>query len=126
MEPISHYTDAVRFGEFLFVSGCAPVDGNGRLVGPGDAEAQAHQVLRNLETVLAAGHASLADVVKVTVFLTDMRDRESVNSARRAAFGDTRPASTLIEVSALALPGMLVEIDAVAGLGDRRGARTGN
>lgn len=115
-EPLSHYTDAVRFGNLLFVSGAAPVDEDGRLVGDGDVVAQARQVHLNLEKILVHAGASFADVLKVTVFLTDVDDRAKINEVRREFFGSAYPASTLIEVSALAVPGMLVEIEAVVGL----------
>ena len=113
-DPISHYTDAVRAGDLLFVSGFVPVDGEGRLVGGDDVVAQARQVFANLAAVLAAAGATFADVVKVTVYLTDIEDRARINPVRQEIFGDTRPASTLVEVSALAAPGAKVEIDAVA------------
>lgn len=113
-EPISHYTDAVRAGDLLFVSGCVPVDGEGRLVGGDDVVAQARQVLANVGAVLHASGASFADVVKVTVYLTDVDDRTRINPVRQEVFGDARPASTLVEVSALAIPGAKLEIDAVA------------
>ena len=98
---MSHYTDAVRAGELLFVSGCIAVDGDGRLVGGDDVVAQTRQVFANLDAILAAAGASFADVVKVTVFLTDIDDRPAVNEIRREVFGVTRPASTLVEVSKL-------------------------
>jgi reactive intermediate/imine deaminase len=113
-EPISHYTDAVRAGELLFVSGCVPVDGEGRLVGGDDVVAQARQVLANVGAVLTAAGATFADVVKVTVYLTDIADRAAINPVRQEVFGATRPASTLVEVSALAIPGAKLELDAVA------------
>jgi 2-iminobutanoate/2-iminopropanoate deaminase len=113
-EPISHYTDAVRAGELLFVSGVVPVDGEGRLVGGDDIVAQARQVLANLGAVLAAAEATFADVVKVTVYLTDIADRARINPVRQEVFGEARPASTLVEVSALAVPGAKLEIEAVA------------
>ena len=113
-EPIGHYTDAVRAGDLLFVSGFVPVDGDGRLVGGDDVVAQTRQVFANLAAVLAAAGATFADVVKVTVYLTDIEDRARINPVRQDIFGDTRPASTLVEVSALATPGAKVEIDAVA------------
>jgi reactive intermediate/imine deaminase len=113
-EPISHYTDAVRAGELLFVSGFVPVDGEGRLVGGDDVVAQARQVFANLGVVLAAAGATFADVVKVTVYLTDIADRVRINPVRQEVFGDARPASTLVEVSALAVPGAKLEIEAVA------------
>jgi reactive intermediate/imine deaminase len=114
-EPISHYTDAVRAeGPLLFVSGVVPVDGAGRLVGGDDVVAQARQVFSNLGAVLAAGGSTFADVVKVTVFLTDVDDRARINVVRHEAFGEARPASTLVEIAALAIPGARIEVDAVA------------
>jgi reactive intermediate/imine deaminase len=113
-EPISHYTDAVRAGELLFVSGCVPVDGESRLVGGDDVVAQARQVFANVGAVLAAAGASFADVVKVTVFQLDVDDRAAVNTVRMEVFGETRPASTLVEVSRLAIPGARIEVEAVA------------
>ena len=114
-EPISHYTDAVRAeGPLLFVSGVVPVDGAGRLVGADDVVAQARQVFSNLGAVLAAGGATFADVVKVTVFLTDVDDRARINVVRQEAFGEARPASTLVAIAGLAIPGARIEVDAVA------------
>ena len=113
-EPISHYTDAVQAGGLLFVSGCVPVDANGRLVGGDDVVAQAPQVFNNIRTVLAAAGAGFADVVKVTVYLIDIDDRPRINPVRQEAFGDVRPASTLIEVSGLAVDGARLEVDVVA------------
>jgi 2-iminobutanoate/2-iminopropanoate deaminase len=113
-EPISHYTDAVKAGELLFVSGVVPIDGEGVLVGGDDVVAQARQVLANLGAVLAAAGATFADVVKVTVFLTNIADRARINPVRQEVFGEARPASTLVEVSALAVPGAKLEIEAVA------------
>ena len=113
-EPISHYTDAVRAGELLFVSGCVPVDGDGKLVGRDDVAAQARQVFVNIGAVLTAAGATFADVVKVTVYLTDVTDRVRINPEREQVFGASRPASTLVEVSRLAVPGARIEVDAVA------------
>jgi 2-iminobutanoate/2-iminopropanoate deaminase len=112
-EPISHYTDAVRAGDLLFVSGCVPVDAEGNLVA-GDVVAQTRQVFRNIALVLDAAGAGFADVVKVTVFLTDIEDRSAVNTVRQEVFGASRPASTLIEVSRLAIPGARIEVEAIA------------
>lgn len=113
-EPISHYTDAVLAGDLLFVSGCVPVDAHGRLVGGDDVVAQARQTFTNVGAVLAAGGSSFADVVKVTIFLTDVDDRPEINPVRQEFFGETRPASTLVEVSRLAIPGAKIEVEAVA------------
>jgi reactive intermediate/imine deaminase len=112
-EPISHYTDAVRAGDLLFVSGCVPVNGEGNLVGD-DVVEQARQVFRNMGEVLTAAGCSFADVVKVTVFLTDVDDRPKINPVRQEVFGSARPASTLVEVSRLAIPGAKIEVEAVA------------
>ena len=113
-EPISHYTDAVRAGELLFVSGCVPVDSDGRLVGGDDVVAQARQAFHNVGEVLAAAGAGFGDVAKVTVFLTDIADRARVNPVRQEVFGAARPASTLVEVRALAVEGAKIEVEAVA------------
>jgi reactive intermediate/imine deaminase len=115
-EPISHYTDAVAAGGFLYISGMLPVGANGELVGTGDVIRQSEQVLDNVAAVLTATGASFNDVVKVGVYLRDMADREAINTVRRRYFGDARPASTLVQVSALAHPDALVEIEAIAQL----------
>jgi reactive intermediate/imine deaminase len=113
--PISHYAHAVRAdGPLLFVSGVVPVDEQGRLVGGDDVVEQARAVFRNLGAVLAAGGANFADVVKVSVFLTDVGDRPLINPVRQEVFGDARPASTLVEVSRLAIRGAKIEVEAVA------------
>jgi 2-iminobutanoate/2-iminopropanoate deaminase len=113
-EPISHYTDAVVFENLVFVSGCAPVDRDLNLVGGDDVAAQARQVFDNIKLVLEAAGASFKDIVKVTVYLTNIDDRHLVNPVRQEVFGDARPASTLVEVSRLAIPGMKIEVEAVA------------
>jgi 2-iminobutanoate/2-iminopropanoate deaminase len=113
-EPISHFTDAVRAGDLLFLSGVVPVDANRELVGGEDVVAQARQVFANMGDVLAAAGCSFADVVKVTIFLTDVDDRPLVNPVRQEVFGETRPASTLVEVAALVIPGAKIEVEAVA------------
>ena len=113
-EPISHYTDAVQAGELLFVSGVVPVDAEGQLVGGDDVVAQARAVFENMRAILAAAGCSFSDVVKVTLFLTDIDDRPLINPVRQEVFGETRPASTLVEVSALAIPGARIEVEAVA------------
>ena len=113
-EPFSHYTDAVRAGGLLFVSGCVALDADGKLVGEGDVVAQARQVFENIGLCLSAAGASFGDVVKVTTFLTDISDRARINPVRQEFFGDARPASTLVEVSALVVPEFLIEVEAVA------------
>ena len=113
-EPISHFTDAVEAGGFLFVSGIVPVDERRELVGGDDVVAQARCVFENMRAVLAAGGCTFADVVKVTVYLTDVNDRPLVNPVRQEVFGETRPASTLVEISALVIPGAKIEVECVA------------
>lgn len=113
-EPISHYAHAVRAGGLLFVSGIVSVDAEGRLVGADDVVAQTRQVLENMRAVLAAAGCGFADVVKVTIFVTDVDDRPLINPLRQEAFGSTRPASTLVEVARLAVKGAKVEIECVA------------
>jgi reactive intermediate/imine deaminase len=113
-EPISHYTEAVRIGDLVFISGCGPVDRDGRLLGGNDVAAQARATFENVGMVLTAAGASFADVLKVTVYLLDIDDRPKINPIRQEFFGDTRPASTLIQVSGLATPGMKIEVEAIA------------
>lgn len=113
-EPLSHYTDAVRAGDLLFVSGLVAVDGEGNLVGGDDVVAQTRQVFENMRAILAAAGCGFEDVVKVTIFLTDIDDRPAINPVRQEIFGAARPASTLVEVTRLAVPGARVEIEAVA------------
>lgn len=112
--PISHYTDAVRAGDLLFVSGVVPTDADGNVVGDDDVAAQARQVFENIRLVLERAGSGPEHVVRVTVYLTDVDDRPLINPVRQEFFGETRPASTLIEISRLAIPGAKLEIDAVA------------
>jgi len=123
-EPISHYTDGVEAAGLLYISGMLPVNAAGELVGGADVIRQSEQVLDNVGAVLHSAGASFDDVVRVGVYVRDIADRETINTVRRRYFGDARPASTLVEVSALAHPGALVEIDAVALL-PRRGGHQG-
>ena len=109
------FSPALRAGNLLFISGMAPVDGRGRVVSE-DVAAQARQVFENLKAALDAAGATFADVLKVTVYLTDVNDRTKINPVRQQYFGAARPASTLIGVKELAIPGMKVEIEAVVGL----------
>jgi len=114
-EPVSHYTDAVSFGQLLFVSGRLGIDPESQAV-PDDVVDQARIVFANIGRVLEAAGASFADVLKVTVFLTDINDRPKVNPVRREFFGEHRPASTLVEVSRLVRPDAKIEVEAIAGI----------
>lgn len=113
-EPLSHYADAVRAGDLLFVSGVVPVDSGGNLVGGDDVVVQTRQVFENVRLVLEAAGAGFENVVKVTIFLTDVDDRPKINPVRQEVFGRARPASTLVEISRLAIPGAKIEVEAVA------------
>ena len=107
-------SQGMRVGDLLFASGQAAISPEGELVGVGDFDAQAEQTFRNLERVLAAGGSSLERVVKVTIFLTDMANFEKIVDLRGRWFTPPYPADTIVEVSALALPGLEIEIEAVA------------
>ena len=113
--PISHYTDAVRFGDLLFVSGIAPLDEHQQVISD-DVVQQARFIFETLAKILDRAGATFADVLRVTVYLTNVADRPLINPIRQEYFGDVRPASTLIGVSELAIPGMKVEIEAIVGL----------
>jgi len=113
-EPISHYADGVVAAGFLHVSGIVAADGEGQLVGGDDVVEQTRQVFANMRAVLEAAGCGFEDVVKVTVFLTDVDDRARINPVRQEVFGDSRPASTLVEVPRLAVEGAKVEIECVA------------
>jgi 2-iminobutanoate/2-iminopropanoate deaminase len=113
-EPISHYTDAVRAGDLLFVSGVVAVDSAAALVGGDDVVAQARHVFESMAAVLGAAGCTFADVVKVTIYLTDVDDRPRINPIRQEVFGAVRPASTLVEVSRLAVEGAKIEVECVA------------
>jgi 2-iminobutanoate/2-iminopropanoate deaminase len=114
--PTTHYAEAVRFRDLLFISGCAPIDAEGNLVGRDDVVSQTRQVLNNMKMVLEGAEASFANVVAVTIYLTDVAERPKIDPVRVEFFGEAKPASTLVEVSALAIPDMKIEIEAVAGL----------
>ena len=113
-EPFSHYTDAVVADGWAWISGLLALDRHGAMFGGDDVVQQAEQVLDNMRAVLASCGATFADVVKVTVYLRRVGDRAAVNTVRRKFFGESRPASTLVEVSAFVVPEALLEIDAVA------------
>jgi 2-iminobutanoate/2-iminopropanoate deaminase len=115
-EPLSHYTDAVRFGDLLFISGIVALDADGGVVAPGDAVAQTECILQTMGAILTTAGGSFADVLRMTVYLTNIDDRAKINPVRQKYFGSTKPASTLVEISKLVLPGLLVEIEAVVGL----------
>jgi enamine deaminase RidA (YjgF/YER057c/UK114 family) len=113
-EDVIGFSRAVRVGDLVFVSGTVAWGPDGKLVGLGDVYAQAKQTIANIESYLRQAGAGLRDVVRTRIYLTDISRWEEVARAHREAFADVRPASSLLEVSRLASPDMLVEIEAVA------------
>ena len=115
-DPLAPYaiSPGWKAGGLLFLSGQAAIDESGAIVGAGDFEAQLAQTFANIDRVLAAGGSSRDRIVKVTIYLTDMANFPAMVEARKRYFAEPWPADTIVEVQALALPELMVEIDVIA------------
>ena len=116
-EDVIGFSRAVRVGPYVHVSGTTAIGGDGKLVADGDVRGQAAQVLHNIRKALESAGASMADVVRTRIYLRDIEHWRRVAEAHREAFGDIRPAATMVAVTRFVDPNMLIEIEADAYVG---------
>jgi len=112
------YSHGIKVGSLLFIAGQVALDEELRIVGPGDAEAQARQTWKNIQTVVEAAGGKVTDVVRVTTYVADLADIEAIHKVRREFFpGGDYPTATVVQAAKLGLPGLLLETEAFAIIG---------